>query len=184
MIIALACALPTLLQSSRVALPRHINRHSSPQLFFGAPSLPAVVDELIDPSISRAEVLPLWKQFRSCYPNEEAAVEAARKNVIVLLPFINTKDNIRFNYQILGDELGFSDAERLEVIQKNPGVLANVPGALAESSQGEVRASIAFVEAAMAIPEPIRFAIPSVTGLAFVLFTAKRLQECAGGICG
>jgi hypothetical protein len=64
-------------------------------------------------------VEPLWKEFRKCYPTEKAALAAARRNVAVLLPFINTADNIRFNYQILCNELGFDEGERLNILSKN-----------------------------------------------------------------
>jgi hypothetical protein len=104
--------------------------------------LPDGVLELLDPGVKLQTVEPLWKEFRKSYPTEKAAVAAARRNVAVLLPIINTADNIRFNNQILCNELGFDEGERLNIISKNPGVLGNKPGELARSSPGVWRSAI------------------------------------------
>ena len=56
-------------------------------------------------------MMPLWQEFRKCYATEADAISAAKKNIVVLLPFINTRDNIYFCNRILGDELGFSNEE-------------------------------------------------------------------------
>ena len=146
-------------------------------------ALPTAVKDLLDPGVAPASVQPLWKEFRKCFPSEKAATAAASRNVAVLLPFINTPDNIRFCWQVLS-ELGFSDEEKLEIVTKNPGVLGNQPGQLARSSQGEVRFSMQLVTLFDGIPEPIRFTIPPVTGILIVTVIAKRLSDCAGGICG
>ena len=145
--------------------------------------LPDGVLELLDPGVKPQTVEPLWKEFRKCYPTEKAAVAAARRNVAVLLPFINTADNIRFNYQILCNELGFDEGERLNIISKNPGVLGNKPGELARSSPGEVRFSMGIVTFFDAIPPPVRSVIPAATAVLIVVVIAKRLSECAG-TCG
>ena len=145
--------------------------------------LPDGVLELLDPAVKPQTVEPLWKEFRKCYPTEKAAVAAARRNVAVLLPFINTADNIRFNYQILCNELGFDEGERLNIISKNPGVLGNKPGELARSSPGEVRFSMGIVTFFDAIPPPVRSVIPPATAVLIVVVIAKRLSECAG-TCG
>ena len=58
-------------------------------------TLPAEIAETLDPKISPSEVLPLWRELRRCYPSESAAIRAAQKNQLVILPFINTADNIR-----------------------------------------------------------------------------------------
>ena len=73
---------------------------------------------------------------------------------------------------------------QLEIIKANPGILANKPGQLARSSQGEVRLSINLVSSVDSIPEPLRLALPPVTGVVLVAVIAKRLAECSGGICG
>ena len=75
--------------------------------------MPADVRELIDEAVRTEDVAPLWREFRKCYRTEAQAIEAAKKNIIVLLPFINSRENIYFCFRILGDELGFSDAERV-----------------------------------------------------------------------
>ena len=201
----------------------HAPRRTTPVVsFFGGSgaALPAEVREEIDSAVSTSDVMPLWQEFRKCYATEADAISAAKKNIVVLLPFINTRENIYFCNRILGDELGFSNEERvsewnvpharvrtkpcgrrahfaktaapltcslpsqLEIIKANPGILANKPGQLARSSQGEVRLSINLVSSVDSIPEPLRLALPPVTGVVLVTLIAKRLAECAGGICG
>lgn len=201
----------------------HAPRRTTPVVsFFGGSgaALPAEVREEIDSAVSTSDVMPLWQEFRKCYATEADAISAAKRNIVVLLPFINTRDNIYFCNRILGDELGFSNEERvsewnvpharvrtkpcgrrahfaktaapltcslpsqLEIIKANPGILANKPGQLARSSQGEVRLSINLVSSVDSIPEPLRLALPPVTGVVLVTLIAKRLAECAGGICG
>lgn len=107
--LALALARATVVPISRVS--PMVTRHA----FARMGPLPPAVNELLDPTISSKDVAPLWKEFRKCYPTEQQAVAAARRNTAVLLPFINTPDNIRFCWQVLA-ELGFDDAER-ECIQ-------------------------------------------------------------------
>ena len=145
--------------------------------------LPPEVAELVDPSIAESEVMPLWRELCACYASEAEAVRAAVKSPLVILPFFNTADNIKFCWQVL-DELGFSGAERREIVKKYPGVLANKPGELARSSMDEIRFAVTLASAVDSVPEEIRFAIPSVTAVAIVLGIAKRLSDCAGGTCG
>ena len=158
-------------------------RHAPIVALFGSAQLPDAVAELLDPAIPTADVVPLWREFRKGFPSEEEAIRAARRNTAVLLPFMNTADNIRFNWQVLG-ELGFSKEEALEIVTANPGILGNKPGQLARSSQGEIRASVSAVGIIDAIPEPIRMAVPPITAVFLVVGIANRLIECSGGICG
>ena len=158
-------------------------RRAFPVAFFGG-KLPAEVAELA-PSTDPKDVEPLWAEFRKCYKTEAEAIRAAQKTPLVVLPFFNTKDNIRFCWQILGNELGFSDEERREIVTSNPGVLANKPYELASSSQDEVRFAVQMAQRVDAVPESVRFAIPTVTTLAIVAIIAKRLLiDCAGATCG
>ena len=156
-------------------------------LFGGSGKIPAALADSLAPSIDPAEVAPLWLEMRKCYPTERAAIDAALKQPLVILPFFNEADKIRFNFRILG-ELGFSDAERLEIVTKNPGVLANKPYELASSTQDEVRNAMKFVSIVESIPEPIRLAIPTLTAVFAVYGIAQRLIYCQasaqGGICG
>ena len=166
--------------------PAH-QRANSVTLFFGGGKLPAEIEETLAPSIDAAEVLPLWREMRKCYPNERAAIDGALKTPLVILPFFNTAETIKLDFRILG-ELGFSDQERFEIVQKNPGVLANKPYDLATSTPDEIRSSVELVSAVESIPKPIRLAIPTLTAVGSVAAVAQRLNECQasvqGGICG
>jgi hypothetical protein len=191
MLLALAPALTVGLVLPSVAstsLPRTAEivakaRHAHASAVFGRVRVPDAVCEVLDPAVDIDEVAPLWKEFRAVFPTEEAAIRAARRNTAVILPFINSADNIRFCWQVLG-ELGFSKEEALEIVTKNPGVLGNKPGLLARSSQAEVRFSMGLVGALDELPEPVRLAIPPLTCIALVVGIARRLSECAGGVCG
>ena len=162
-------------------VPVHVRRAGAPQLLFGG-GLPAELAEL-SKACEPSEVLPLWRELRKCYPSERAALDAAKKQPLIVLPFFNTAENIRLCNQILREQ-GFSEAERVDIVVTNPGVLANKPYDLANSSPDEIRDSVKFVARVESIPEPIRLAIPSVTAVTIVAFIAKRLSECAGGTCG
>lgn len=170
-------------QRPAVALRPHPCPRAPLIVLFGSAKLPEAVDSLLDPTIDRKAVLPLWREFRACYPSEQAAAAAARKNTAVLLPFMNSASNIKFCRQVLG-ELGFDDDEALEIMTKNPGVLGNKPGELARSSQGEIRFSVRLVSLFDGAPAPVLAAIPSFTAISIVAVIAKRLNDCAGGICG
>ena len=74
--------------------------------------LPAAVDELLDPAVARDEVLPLWREFRACYPSEPAAIAAAQRNEAPLLPFLNTAEDIGFCFQILNDKVDEAEARK------------------------------------------------------------------------
>ena len=186
LVVELATRAPAALAHHRAPSPalqpsvHHRSRDA--QLFFGG-SLPAEIEADLSPTMSPAKVLPLWKELRKCYPSESEAIAAAKKQPLVILPFINTADNIRFNYEVLCSEVGFTREERLDIITRNPGVLANKPGELARTSKGEVRFSVDVVTAVDGIPEEVRFAIPTFTAVALVALLAKRFAECAGGIC-
>ena len=160
------------------------NRLTAAPLCLLGGKLPAEIQEFVDPSISTAEVLPLWKEFRACYQSEAAAIAAAKKQPLVILPFFNKAENIRLCWRILSEEIGFSDAERREIVTSYPGVLANKPYELATSSMDEVRFSVRLASAVDSVPEEVRFAVPTVTTLAIVGLIAKRLSDCAGQICG
>ncbi len=144
--------------------------------------LPPKLEQLIDPSVERSEVAPLWSEFKRLYANEAAALRAAERNQQVLLPFLNTQANIKGNWRVLRDK--FSDADARDIITQNPGVLANKPGDLETCSADEIRRSVQFVSQVESIPPGIRALIPPATGILIVSVIAKRLVDCAGATCG
>ena len=86
---------------------------------------------------------------------------------------------------VAGDRVHKFDAdEAYDIVTRNPGILANKPGDLENSSVGAIRGSMALVTALDGVPEQIRFAIPTLTGLTIVGLIGSRLAECAGGTCG
>lgn len=144
--------------------------------------LPARVDALIDPQVDRPATAPIWAAFRKVYKTEDDAVAALERNGAVILPFINTPENIRVSWKAIQDK--FDPDEAYDIVRRNPGILANKPGDLENSSVGAIRGSMALVTALDGVPEQIRFAIPTLTGLTIVGLIGSRLAECAGGTCG
>ena len=66
----------------------------------GGSQLPAEIEALLEPSVDRKATVPMWKAFRKVYGSDAAAIAAAEKNVIPILSFINTEENIRENWQV------------------------------------------------------------------------------------
>jgi len=94
-----------------------------------------------------------WNALRACYPSEEAGLDALRQSLAVILPYgadtpvsgfvemgvaVNRTDKIAGSFAVLQDKLA-DDAEVLEVITKNPGVLGCAPKALAKASADDIR---------------------------------------------
>lgn len=53
-------------------------------------------------SCSPAEVISIWRAFEGVYGSREKALAASRKNQQVILPYINTPENIKGAYKALG----------------------------------------------------------------------------------
>jgi len=70
----------------------------------------------------------MWAAWEAVYGSPERAEAAAKRNVKVLLPFLNTPATIRGAYAVLVDMLGKEEAA--EIIEKNPGVLSCDPDEL------------------------------------------------------
>ena len=74
------------------------------------------------------DVNQMWAAWETVYGSRERAEVAAKRNVKVLLPFLNTPATIRGAYAVLVEMLGKEEAE--EIIEKNPGVLSCAPADL------------------------------------------------------
>ena len=74
------------------------------------------------------DVNQMWAAWEAVYGSPERAEAAAKRNVKVLLPFLNTPATIRGAYAVLVDMLGKEEAA--EIIEKNPGVLSCDPDEL------------------------------------------------------
>jgi len=83
-----------------------------------------------------------WQAIMTCYPTEADAITAVKINTALVVPYgfdaANRASNIRGSYKAL-QELLSDDAEVLEIITKNPGVLGCTPKELAASSVDQVR---------------------------------------------
>ena len=77
-----------------------------------------------------SDVNQMWAAFETVYGSRERAEVAAKRNVKVLLPFLNTPETIRGAYDVLVEMLGKEEAA--QIIEKNPGVLSCAPADLAK----------------------------------------------------
>ena len=78
----------------------------------------------------------LWKTFKACYPSEQAAKDAAKKNSAVFSPQINSPRKIKGSFGLLVKRFGKREAQSL--IQRNPGILVNSPEGLDKCSDKEI----------------------------------------------
>ena len=90
------------------------------------------------------EILILWKAFKACYPNADAAAEALSKNTAVILPSFNSPTKIKGTYSLLVSRFG--KAEATEIITKNPGVLVCSPAGLKTETDESIRGAANLVE--------------------------------------
>merc|ERR1712087_817458 len=98
-----------------------------------APSLPDAVSEVLPSKVAEDPgVGPLWRALRGCYPSDEAALTALTANKGIVTPWVVSPSTITSNNALLRGMLGKQRA--LNVITKNPGVLACDPERLAISS--------------------------------------------------
>lgn len=99
-------------------------------------TLPSEVETLLindELRKSRPGVCLLWAQLLSVYPTEAAAKEAVVRNSAIVLPYLNRPFHIDGSWEVLKTMM--SEEEALEVITKNPGILACIPAALKTSNK-------------------------------------------------
>ena len=100
--------------------------------------MPDEVRDIIPVAVQRSRqqsrmVEANWEALRTCYPTEEAAVAAVKLSTAVILPYgfdaDNRARNIAGSYAVLQDMFA-DEAEVIEIITKNPGVLGCQPKGL------------------------------------------------------
>ena len=82
------------------------------------------------------EFLILWNTFKQCYPSEESAIAALDKNTAVIAPQLNSPTKIIGTYELLVERFGEQGV--LEIISKNPGILACTPMSLKDQSNEDI----------------------------------------------
>ena len=99
------------------------------------PLPPSIEALLVDDDLkeSRPGVRILYNRVLHVYPNEDAALEAIARNSALVLPYLNKPFHIDGSWQVLTEKM--SEAEALEVITKNPGVLTSNPIGLRGASE-------------------------------------------------
>jgi hypothetical protein len=132
---------------------------------------------------SVSEIDAIWSAFESAYGSRDRALEASRRNSQVLLPFINRPSTISGAHAVLVQLFGKAGA--LDIITKNPGVLACNPASLARASKQDIINAANLVNSIDTMPPNIKSGIPFLTLLAIVGAVGTRLVQCGGGgVCG
>lgn len=122
----------------------------------------------------------LWRALRKCYPSEEAAEAALRRNAGLLLPWLMSPSTIGQNYQVL---LSLMDKEQtLDVITKNPGVLACEPERLAMSSPDEIKGFATFTDAVGKAQAPLAAVVVGLVTLSLLPRLGLLDEETAGSV--
>lgn len=83
-----------------------------------------------------AAVVPLWKAVRRCYPSEDAALAAVKRKTGLLYSWVSCVENIEGSYKVLVRPCG--KAAALDILEKNPAVLACDPKRLALAGADEI----------------------------------------------
>ena len=148
----------TVVSSVRVVRTATANQMCSPRSGSVTMSLPSAVRTLLPEAVKQHAIFAQaaesnWMALRACYPSEEAALAAVTECRPVLLPYgadslvsgfyelglaVDRSTKVGECFEVLKQKLN-DDAEVLEVITKNPGVLGCVPEALEKQSSAEIR---------------------------------------------
>jgi len=118
-----------------------------------------------------------WEAIRACYPSEEAALEAIKECTAIILPYgadsmvsgfyelgmaVDRSDKIAGSYEVLQSKLD-SEAEVLEIVTKNPGVLGCQPTGLETASADDIRRGASLVSGANTFFGPARRFVQSAS---------------------
>jgi hypothetical protein len=132
-------------------------------------ALPPEIEALLTSSelkASRPGVCILWSRLLDVYPTEKAALAAAKRNSALVLPYLNRPANIDGSWEVLKGMM--SEEEALDVITKNPGVLACNPVGLKGSNAGDVQRAALLVDVVESLPMAARWAIPGALSIGVV----------------
>ena len=136
------------------------------------PLPPSIEALLVDDDLkeSRPGVRILYNRVLHVYPNEDAALEAIARNSALVLPYLNKPFHIDGSWQVLTEKM--SEAEALEVITKNPGVLTSNPIGLRGASADEIKRAAAVVDVVEAVPVNARWGAVAVAtaGATWLIF--------------
>ena len=189
----LALVQPSLSRTLVQPSPRlaRTTRGTQVTLVFGRSRAPEEIYTKLKPTASgtgkglatEKEIDAIWAAFEASFGSRERALAASRKNSQVLLPFINNANTISGANAALVSLFGKEEA--LEIITKNPGVLACNPKSLAQTPKADIVRAANLVDAVENIPPNIKSGIPFLTLLAIVGTVGTRLVQCGGGgVCG
>ena len=110
--------------------------------------LPAEVEAMLQVDDELREQRPgaivLWSRLLDIYPDEAAALAAVQRNSALVMPYLNKPAFIDGSWRVLLEMMPEADA--LEVVTKNPGILASNPAGLAMSDAETIKRAAGFVD--------------------------------------
>lgn len=128
--------------------------------------LPEAIEALLiddDLKASRPGVRILYNRILDIYPSEEAALEAIGRNSALVLPYLNKPFHIDGSWVVLKQMM--SEAEALEVVTKNPGLLTCNPIGLKGASADDVKRAALVVDTVEALPLGARWGLVAAVTL-------------------
>ena len=188
---AAALVLPTLAAAAALHAPSHRlpqrpARATAARMIFGPPEEIKRIStpdwRFKESSCSPAEIAAMWSAFERVYGSRQKALEASRKNQAVILPYLNSPENVLQAHKALIGVLGKEGAAR--VLEQNPGVLSCDPKALSELTAAEIESTAARVAWFDELDPNVKAGIPFLTWFAIVGAIGGRVVSCGGGACG
>lgn len=171
--------------------PAPTTRLTPPVMLFGRGAPDEIVQKLAPTNsgtgkglASKQEIDAIWLAFERAYGSMEKALAASRKNSQVLLPFINSPATISGANAALVELFGAAGA--LEIIEKNPGVLACNPSSLRTTPKKDIENAANLVDSIENLPPNLKSGIPFLTTLAIFGSVGSRLVTCGkeAAACG
>ena len=110
--------------------------------------IPPEVEKMLDVDdelrAQRPGAVVIWSRLLEIYPDEAMTLSAVQRNSALVLPYLNKPAFIDGSWKVLLEMM--SREEALEVVIKNPGILASNPAGLAMSDAETIKRAAGFVD--------------------------------------
>jgi len=94
---------------------------------------------------SRPGARILWLELLKVYPSQESAIAAVKRNSAIIMPYLNRPPYISGCWDVLNGMM--SEEEALDVVTRNPGILACNPVGLRTSNAAVIKGTAGAVDA-------------------------------------
>ena len=139
--------------------------------------LPDAIEEIRNEETNLRATQRMWSAVRQVYATEGEAVAAAVTNPSMLLPYLNCPTNVLGTKAVLVERFG--EAGALEVMRKNPGVLACNPREIRRANPEDIQRSADLVAFVDGIPAPLRLGPFALLGLWVIFLVAQGFAQAS-----